>query len=245
MSNPEVAAAGPGDSSEENKVSPVAPDQPEPAPPSRFKVGLLDLLERAIVLSFYAFFYWINIPRFLDTSPQSLSFWMSGQVLVEESVVVVVLLFRRRQAHSFSISVGDWLLALGTTILPALFVLATPPNQPFDPVWVGATVLTAGSCGRIICTLFLGRSFGVVAANRGVKSNGPYRLVRHPMYTSYLIYHLGFLWLNPIFRNLLVFLVCWFFMLVRIMVEENHLSQDPEYVEYQKKVRYMMIPGLF
>jgi protein-S-isoprenylcysteine O-methyltransferase Ste14 len=238
MSNPEVAPV-PGDSAEENKVTPPKP--PEPAPSSRFEIRLLDLLERLLVLSFYAYFFWNNIPMFLKETPGSLSFWMGGLLLLSEGLVVLVLLFRR-PAHSFSISVADWLLALGTTILPSLFLLT---NQPLEPAWVGASLLIAGLCGRSICTLFLGRSFGLVPANRGVKRHGPYRLVRHPMYLSYLIVHLGVLWLNPLLWNVVVFLVCWFFMLIRILVEENHLSQDPEYAEYQKKVRYMMIPGVF
>ena len=39
----------------------------------------------------------------------------------------------------------------------------------------------------IVGKMTLGRSFGVVPANRGVVVGGPYRLVRHPIYTGYLI----------------------------------------------------------
>ena len=43
----------------------------------------------------------------------------------------------------------------------------------------------------------LGRSFGIVAANRGVKTRGPYRFVRHPTYMGYLICYLGYVAENP------------------------------------------------
>ena len=44
----------------------------------------------------------------------------------------------------------------------------------------------------------LGRSFGVVPANRGVVVGGPYNFVRHPIYTGYLITHVAFLVANPV-----------------------------------------------
>ena len=47
----------------------------------------------------------------------------------------------------------------------------------------------------------LGRSFGIVAANRGVKTRGPYRLVRHPAYFGYLMSYLGYVAENPSFRE--------------------------------------------
>ena len=39
----------------------------------------------------------------------------------------------------------------------------------------------------------LGRSFGIVPANRGVVTAGR-TLVRHPIYTGYLVSHLAFAW---------------------------------------------------
>jgi protein-S-isoprenylcysteine O-methyltransferase Ste14 len=33
----------------------------------------------------------------------------------------------------------------------------------------------------------LGRSFGFVAADRGLRASGPYAMVRHPVYASYLL----------------------------------------------------------
>jgi len=33
--------------------------------------------------------------------------------------------------------------------------------------------------------------------------------------------------------------------ILRLFSEEKYLSQDPAYVEYKKKVRWRMIPGIF
>jgi protein-S-isoprenylcysteine O-methyltransferase Ste14 len=231
MSMLEIEQALPPETPEAEQASPVVPGPPA----SRRNSGKLDLLEWLLVLGGYAFFFWNFLPHFCKEPD-----WPTGLVIASESMTVLVLLIRR-PAQSFSTSLSAWLVALGTTVMPFLLLR----DRSFAPIWVGMTLVAMGLCCRIICTLFLGRSFGLVAANRGVTRTGPYRLVRHPMYASYLIVHLGFVWLNPAYWNIFVLLVCWCLMRGRILMEESHLSQDPAYVEYQKVVRFRLIPGLF
>ena len=49
----------------------------------------------------------------------------------------------------------------------------------------------------IVGKMSLGRSFGLMPANRGIVSTGLYRVVRHPIYLGYLITHVGFVAANP------------------------------------------------
>jgi protein-S-isoprenylcysteine O-methyltransferase Ste14 len=232
MNKPEVARDGP-------RITSATKSTPVPVPDpsaSSTRVSRLDLLERVIVLACYAYFFWNWITDFVAYPT-----WPRGLVIVSECVTLLVLLIRK-PAHTFSGSVVDWLLALGATTTPALLA---PGKRPIDPEWVGLTLLATGLCCQILCKLVLGRSFGLIAANRGVKQAGPYRLVRHPMYASYLITHFGVFWLNPTPRNVVVYLLCWGLQIPRILAEESHLSQDPGYVEYQKVVRYRLIPFVF
>ena len=60
---------------------------------------------------------------------------------------------------------------------------------------VGLSVVIAGKVS-------LGRSFGLMPANRGIVSTGLYRLVRHPIYMGYLITHSGFVAREPDAWNL-------------------------------------------
>ena len=83
----------------------------------------------------------------------------------------------------------------------------------------------------------LGRSFGIVAANRGVKTGGPYRLVRHPAYLGYLIGYIGYVAENPSVANLSLLCVSTAFQLVRIGEEERLLSGDSTYDAYRRSVR--------
>ena len=75
-----------------------------------------------------------------------------------------------------------------------LYVLGLPAL--LAGLWIGF---------KLYGKLALGRSFGIVAANRGVVSSGPYRLVRHPIYLGYLVTHAGFLLSNMSARNVLVY----------------------------------------
>jgi hypothetical protein len=81
--------------------------------------------------------------------------------------------------------------------------------------------------------------------NRGVVQRGPYRFIRHPAYTCKCIAW----WLEqiptitPATALSLVVLCCWYGL--RAFTEEKHLSQDPAYVAYKKKVKWAAIPGVF
>ena len=69
-----------------------------------------------------------------------------------------------------------------------------------------AVTVTISACGLIVVIggkVSLGRSFGLMPANRGVVSTGLYRLVRHPIYMGYLITHVGFVAANPTIWNLM------------------------------------------
>jgi protein-S-isoprenylcysteine O-methyltransferase Ste14 len=93
--------------------------------------------------------------------------------------------------------------------------------------------------------LFLNRSFGIVAANRGVKRSGPYKIVRHPMYLGYVITQVAFLLLSLSLWNALFYAIGWIGLALRIRAEEGFLSADPEYRSYAATVRYKVIPGLY
>lgn len=83
------------------------------------------------------------------------------------------------------------------------------------------------------------------AANRGVVSSGPYRLVRHPIYLGYLVTHAGFLLSNTSVRNVAIYAAAYVFQFARIYAEERILAQDGEYREYLRSVRYRLFPEVY
>ena len=91
----------------------------------------------------------------------------------------------------------------------------------------------------------LGRSFGIVAANRGIKTSGLYSRVRHPAYSGYLVSYLGYVAENPSPRNLILLLIGTSAQLVRMSEEERMLRVDDAYRDYLARVRRRLIPYVY
>ena len=108
-----------------------------------------------------------------------------------------------------------------------------------------ALVSVVGLCIVIAGKVALGRSFGIVPANRGIVAKGPYLLVRHPIYTGYLITHLGFLAAHPTAWNLAVFVIADTALVVRALFEERVLGADEQYRDYCSRVGWHLVPGVF
>lgn len=79
--------------------------------------------------------------------------------------------------------------------------------------------------------------------NRGIIDHGPYKYIRHPAYAS----KLGIWIIQGVFFAEFTSGILIGFLLIytlRAWTEERHLSLDPNYRKYKKKVKWMLIPGL-
>ncbi len=196
---------------------------------------LLDVVEQVAVLALYS---WLVIR--LWPAEFSATNWYPILLLVSEGLVVLLLLIRR-PTDRISTRGLDWILAAGGTFVVLLVGQSGAPLH--GPL--GAMLMLIGLAIHVGAKLSLFRSFGVVAANRGVKAGGLYRLVRHPMYAGYMLTHVGFLLVAPSLWNLAVYAAAWAFLVARIYAEEKVLSEDPAYQALKARVRYRLVPGLF
>jgi protein-S-isoprenylcysteine O-methyltransferase Ste14 len=201
-----------------------------------FSQRALSILSRAIPASYFAVACVAFWNHFLRTGKWTSLFWM-----VSEGVVVFLLVFRR-PSLSVSRRSWDWFAGIAGSFL-ILLVRPTGGGAVADAA--GFALQLAGTGFQLYGKVVLGRSFGIVAANRGVVSSGPYRLVRHPIYLGYLVTHAGFLLSNPSLRNVAIYAAAYVFQFARIYAEERILSEDGEYRDYLRSVRYRLIPGLY
>lgn len=163
-------------------------------------------------------------------------------LLVVSETAAVVMIVLRRPAQQTDLSAYAVLVALAGT---AGGLLVRPGGDPLVAGWIAGLMMVTGILFNISAKVSLNRSFGMTAANRGVKRQGPYRLMRHPMYVGYAITQLGFLLMNPTLWNLSVYAIAWTAQLLRIGAEERVLNNDPEYRAYAGAVRYRLVPGLY
>ena len=129
-------------------------------------------------------------------------------------------------------------------------MLGLPLLQPGHVPAIAPEMLTvalsaAGLAIVIVGKVTLGRSFGLMPANRGVVSSGVYRLVRHPIYLGYLVTHVAFLAANPSVWNITALVAADAALLARAVCEEATLARDERYRTYQQQVRWRVCPGVF
>lgn len=195
-----------------------------------------ELVSRAATIALYG---WLVV--------QVLDEWrrtghVTGLFLISSAALLVYFTLRRRPAQSVERSWLARVTALAGTLGPLALRPTVHSSIPDHfTAWlslVGASITIAG-------IVALGRSFGVVAANRGIVQHGIYRCIRHPLYAGYVLGHIGFVLSFPTPWNLALWLVADGSQLVRILLEERLLKNDPAYVAYMAQVRWRMLPGVF
>jgi protein-S-isoprenylcysteine O-methyltransferase Ste14 len=184
-----------------------------------------------------AYFAYVTFTAYLQTH-RPIGFLFSAQ-----QMIVVVAYLVRRPARVVTRRFFDWVLAFGGTFAPVLL----RPDGVHPPWGLGAG-LVVQFCGVAICLwslLTLGRSFGFAAADRGLVQRGPYRIVRHPIYASYVVLQTGYLLQSFSLRNLAVVMLATACNVGRIWAEERVLADNPDSRSYRAKVRWRFLPGIW
>jgi protein-S-isoprenylcysteine O-methyltransferase Ste14 len=163
-------------------------------------------------------------------------------LLALQELLIVGLAITRRKSFVETRSPWDWLVAFVGTAAP-LVQRPAPTLPTLEPIGVLFQLL--GTMLATAAVISLGRSFGIVAANRGVRTGGFYRFVRHPLYGSYIVGYLGFLLGNLSIQNVLLICLTMLCQYTRAIAEERILLQDPQYQAYARRVRYRFIPYIF
>lgn len=166
-----------------------------------------------------------------------------GFLFSAQQMVVVIAYLVRRPARVVTQRMGDWLLAFAGTFGP---VLLRPDGA--HPAWGLTWGLVLQFCGVVLVLLSLfslGRSFGFAAADRGLVARGPYGIVRHPIYASYVVLLVGYLLQSLSVRNVVVATLVTACNVGRIRAEERVLATNPTHAAYRSRVRWRLIPGLW
>jgi protein-S-isoprenylcysteine O-methyltransferase Ste14 len=201
------------------------------------KAVVLDFGERiAVMLVFLSFASRILAELLISINVASVFLFIS-------EIFPVALILCRRRASTYSDRPADWLLGFCGACIPLLIEQAEAGTAV--PQSACILLMTVGLFTQVSGKVILGRSFGIVAANRGVKVSGPYRFVRHPIYAGYTITHIGFLLACPSALNSVIYATMLAIQIARILREERVLGQDPAYRDYAASVRYRLCPMIF
>jgi len=166
-----------------------------------------------------------------------------GAAFFVEQAWFVVAFMIRRPARTVATTGGPWLLAAGGTFGGLL--LRPSGAHPAWGVTGGLVLQLLGLVLAVAALVTLGRSFGFVAANRGVVTRGPYAIVRHPVYAAYIIIQAGYLLQSFSLRNVAVIAFATCCNVGRAVAEERLLSGSSAYQDYRERVRWRLVPGVW
>ena len=209
-----------------------------------------DLFVRAIVVSFFlmvAYAICRDLVALLHKSDVDFLRVGSKTLVLAFNVLVAWLILIRSQPVA---KATGWQPRISAIMGSNLFYLGMPfiasrtDLSPWLSAASGALIITGG-IAAIYSLIHLGRSFSIMAQARRLVTDGPYRLVRHPLYVAEFIGYLGVFiqYASGIGGALLVVQCC--FQIFRMFNEEAILyATFPEYGAYTARTA-RLIPGLW
>jgi protein-S-isoprenylcysteine O-methyltransferase Ste14 len=133
---------------------------------------------------------------------------------------------------------------LGTFLLFTLPIVA-PRHDTMLTNIVSSSLLLIGDGFALFGLLHLGRSFSLMAEARRLVTDGPYRLVRHPLYVGESFAMFGLFIEFACWPAALLLALQMFFQIRRMLNEETVLrSVYPEYNAYMARTA-RVIPGIW
>jgi protein-S-isoprenylcysteine O-methyltransferase Ste14 len=121
-------------------------------------------------------------------------------------------------------------------------------NVPLCVLLVGDLLVAVGFA--LIVRVYRENTFSSatieVIEGQQLVSTGPYAIVRHPMYASAFLYLIGTPLALGSYWGLLPIAAMMPFLIWRLLDEERLLAAElPGYSDYQKKVRFRLVPGIW
>lgn len=221
----------------QDRTQPPAPDR---APDSR----LLHTLRNPLVDKAFAIVACLPYLFLLTGYIRNNQFDLVHIVMLIQVLMQVVTMFARREPVRVTFNPLYWALAFVATYWPFLSIGLTTPGTAIVPAWLADGVSLSSLAILIYARVSLGRNIGFVPAQRKLVMDGAYAYVRHPIYTGIFVAYLGVVLTGFSPLNLLLAAIGIMLFMVKSLVEERFLAQDPQYRQYMRQTRKRWIPGV-
>jgi protein-S-isoprenylcysteine O-methyltransferase Ste14 len=171
--------------------------------------------------------------------------WLAVALVCAFYTLIIWCYLRRGPPIATSRSVTAHAAAVAAMLTPFVFPLlrAAPPGAAQQ--WAGDALVAFGTGWSVWSLRSLGRSVSVLAQARDLVDRGPYRWVRHPLYTGEIVSSLGLAVGAGNLAALAVWLGFCVLQAYRALREEELLVRAlPAYRGYQARTA-ALLPGLF
>ena len=137
-----------------------------------------------------------------------------------------------------------WLVAFVASYYGFLTVSVSVTGRPLAPALFTDGLSMLSVLGDGYARVTLGRNIGFVPAQRRLVTSGPYRVVRHPIYSALFLAELCVILESFSWINLVLSVIFFALFVIKTLMEERFLREDPYYAAYMERVRYRWIPGV-
>ena len=174
------------------------------------------------------------------------TFTVTDWIYVSQHLIVLAIAMTRAApaAQDGSLATGIAVVVAYAYPYAQIIYLRWAPGELAWPEG-GFVLVTLAAFLSAASLITLGRRFGVRPALRGLTNKGPYALVRHPMYLSYLLADIGYNLQEWNAGTVLMVVTGWAALVYRICAEERILSLDAGWRTYAGRVRYRLLPGIW
>jgi protein-S-isoprenylcysteine O-methyltransferase Ste14 len=185
----------------------------------------------------------VELALLVATTP---TFTLTDWIYVGQHLVVLAIAITRPAPRELDRS-GRAAVAVAVSYLYPYAQVLCLRRAPGLVAWPagGFVLVMLGAALSMTSLLALGRRFGIRPALRGLVTHGPYRMVRHPMYLSYVIADIGYNLQEWSWATVLLVMAGWAALAYRIVAEERVLARDARWAPYVARVRSRIIPGVW
>ena len=212
------------------------------------KVNVEDLIGRAALISIYMFFAVMGLFRLeeLLASPWANDTWLLDLVVRVAGNLFLLLLVAttlvRLPAKNTAAGWEPRFSAIMGSFFTLVLIVLPKGQISAEAKVLAAVIIFTGTGLSVYCLYWLGRSFSVMAHARRLVTEGPYSVVRHPLYAAEMITLVGITIANLSVLATLVVAICIAFQFRRMANEERVLRATfPEYEGYSRTVP-MIVP---
>jgi protein-S-isoprenylcysteine O-methyltransferase Ste14 len=169
-----------------------------------------------------------------------------GTALVAAFYAVIIWAYLRRgPAKATSTSVTAHAAAITATLIPFSFPMLTDATVSAARALGADILLVIGTAWSLWSLGSLGKNLSVIAQAREVTEHGPYRWVRHPLYTGELVSSLGLALTAGAATGTSVWITLVVLQVYRARREEQILIGTlPAYASYRVRTA-ALLPGVF
>lgn len=157
--------------------------------------------------------------------------------------LLVGLLFLTRSPLLKPGAPSSLIISLPSLLIAGLAFKLAPPTDLW-PIYAELVFVT-GALFTFISFIYLGRNFAVLPAVRGIVTQGPYLIIRHPAYAGEMLMIIGCFIAHPTLISVWPCLAAFPAVILRINAEEKILKEETVYQSYARHAPYRLLPGIW